>query len=116
MREIKLIQAIDDQSSVTSQNFSVINLGTKRLGFEFRYNTMLDRWFFNLAVDDDFVLYGQKIVLNTNLLTPHGFGVGVLFAFDTEGTGNEPTYNAILNRSVRLYHASALEQFQLLTG
>lgn len=113
MREIRLIKDQRTGLPVTSQIFTVPNLGQQRLGFHFKYVTLIDRWVFDFYIDDTPVLCGRKVVLGTNLLAPHAFRVGALFALDMEGKGDEPGLEAITDESIRLFHLSELEQVNL---
>ena len=114
MREIKLIQSIDNTVTATSQKFTIPNTGQQRLGFWFKYSSLMDRWFFYFFIDDEAVLCGQKVVLDTNLLAPYSFGVGAIMAIDVTGTGQMPNYEAITSRAVRLYHYTEEEVVSLL--
>lgn len=114
MRRINFIRTQDGSETATSQRLTIPNFGQERLGFWFKYNTYVDRWFFDFYLDDLPVFCGQRIVLNTNLLAPWGVGVGAVFAYDIEAKGNEPTYAAIHSGAVRLYHITQAEQVNLL--
>ncbi len=111
MREIKLLQAVGDSSIPASQRFSVPNTGQERMVFHFKYITLVDRWMFDLTLDDEAVILGQKVVLNVNLFAPYGLGIGALFAYDVEEKNNRAGYNEIASGAVRLYHMTELEQY-----
>ena len=113
MREIKLISDRDTGAPATSQIFTIPNLGQERLGFHFKYVGLCNRWAFDFFIDDRPVMYGRKVVLETNLLAPYSFGVGALVAYDVEGIGDDPGLNDLIDGSIRLYHFSPLEQAQI---
>lgn len=116
MREIKLVRSLDEGVIATSQVFTVPNTGGQRLGFHFKYVTTIERWIFDLYIDDVPVLCGQTVVLDTNLLASYGLGIGALFATDIEGAGDEPRLAELTDGSIRIYHLSPVEQVNLLAA
>ena len=113
MREIQLIQTSDTGVPATSQIFTVPNTNQQRLGFHFKYVTLIDRWMFDLYIDDVPALCGRRVVLDTNLLAPYALGVGALWAMDVEGAGDPPGLIPMTDGSIRLFHLSRLEQASL---
>jgi len=97
MKELVLIDAADQQ-------FGTI-LNNRRVTFRFRYNSVSDRWNFDLSIDDLPVLMGKRVVLGINLLGTRDFGIGQLFAISTTGDAL-PTRDALPARLVRLYWVS----------
>ena len=102
MREITLARDSQTCLPFTSQVFSVTNVNQKRLGFHFKYSTMLNRWTFDLTVDGEVKLCGRTVVMQTNLFAPHGLSVGSLFAIDVSDRGAEPGLKELIDGSVRL--------------
>ena len=83
-------------------------LGGRRCTIRLRYNTVVDRWFMDLSIDDAPILQGRKIVLDVDLLAPFDLGVGALFA-SANGADIEPGRSELPGGIVRLYHATAEE-------
>src|SRR5690242_12462137 len=73
MIEFKIIDAADQQFG------AILNL--RRVTLRLRYNPTADRWAFNLAIDDEPVLHGRRIVFGTDLLAAYDFGIGAIFAY-----------------------------------
>ncbi|KQT52227.1 phage baseplate plug protein [Aureimonas sp. Leaf460] len=93
MIEIPVIDAPDQELSVV--------LSDRRCTFRLRYNQTSDRWAFDLALDDQPVLCGRRIVVGRDLFEGLGLGLGILFALG----GDDPGRDAFTTGSVRLYHA-----------
>lgn len=89
------------------QQFGVI-MNTRRVTIRVRYNPTVDRWSFDLSVDDTPVLYGRRIVTGVDLLAPFRLGLGALFAVAT-AAGLNPDRQGLPSRLVRLYTASPEE-------
>lgn len=113
MRRIRLITDQNNGVPLTSQVFTVPNTGQERLGFHFKYITLNDRWAFDFFIDDQPVMFGRPVVLESNLLSPYGFGVGALVAYDVEGAGDEPGLMPLTDGSIQIFHFSDLEQAQI---
>lgn len=88
---------------VPDQQFGLI-VGGRRVTMRLRHNALLDRWTFDLAIDDAWVLYGRRIVPGVDLLKPFDFGIGRLFAW-REDTNVEPNRRNLPAGAVELYHA-----------
>ena len=113
MREITLARDTQTGLPFTSQVFSITNVNQKRLGFHFKYNTLKNRWAFDITVDGEVKVCGRAVVLETNLFAPHGFGVGSLFAVDVNNTGAEPGFRELIDGSVRLFLLEDSERVSL---
>jgi hypothetical protein len=95
----KIIEAADQQFSAT--------LGGKRVTIRIRYNPSINRWSMNLAIDENTVLHGRRIVTGTDLIDPFDFGIGVIFAGTDKPGGEdlEPGRLELVGGTVKLYHA-----------
>ena len=75
-----------------------------RITLRLRLNPTTDRWSFDLARDDDWVLYGRRIVTETDLLRAFDLGVGAIFA--AAATPQDvPDREGLVSGRVRLFHA-----------
>ncbi|MCD1645242.1 phage baseplate plug protein [Aurantimonas coralicida] len=89
------------------QEFSIV-LGTRRVSIGLEYNTMADRWFMSLAIDDAPILTSRKVVLNVDLLAPYDFGIGAVFAY-AANSGTEPGRAQLPDGRVSLFHMTEAE-------
>lgn len=94
-------------ADVADQQFAAI-LERRRVTIRLRYNVTIDRWSFDLSIDDLPRLYGRRIVLGVDLLEPFDFGIGVIFASDVT-PGSQPTRNNLPAGLVRLFHTTEAE-------
>lgn len=101
MVEIRIIDAAD-------QLFAAI-LDGQRVTMRLRYNVTTERWSFDLALDERWVLMGRRIVLGADLLEAFSFGIGAIFAADPSGQGREPGRHELHKGLVRLYHMTEVE-------
>lgn len=86
-----------------------LTLGNRRVTMRVRYNTLIDRWSFDLSVDDVPVLTGRRIIVGVDLLAAFPqFDLGVLFAADIV-EGSQPGRYDLPNGKVRLYQATEAE-------
>ena len=93
----------------SNQQFSAI-LNNRRCTLRFRWNPTARRWFFDLAIDDDWVLMGRRLVLGTDLLGAYNFNLGSLFLVNAnEKADNQPGYQELIQGTVILYHATPAE-------
>ena len=90
-------------ADVPDQQFA-LRTDTGRLTLRLRFNPTTDRWSFDLARDDDWILYGRRITTGTDLLGAFGLGVGMLFAHETSPT-DVPDRAGLVSGRVRLFHA-----------
>lgn len=61
------------------QQFGTIING-RRVTIRLRYNMTMDRWSFDLSIDNLPVLTGRRIVTGVDLLKPFNLGLGAIFA------------------------------------
>lgn len=88
------------------QKFSVL-LNRRRVTFTLWYNQSSDRWSFDLALDNEPVLHGRRIVTGVDLLGPYNLGIGIIFAFSD--TGVIPNRDNLPTGLVKLYHTNQEE-------
>lgn len=100
MEVFRIIDAADQQ-------FGTIING-RRVTIRLRYNPTSERWSFDLAIDDQPVLLGRRIVAGVDLLAPFNFGLGVVFAAAVT-PGAVPDRQALPAGTVKLFHASDAE-------
>ena len=100
MEVFRIIDAADQQ-------FGTIING-RRVTIRLRYNPTSERWSFDLAIDDQPVLLGRRIVTGVDLLAPFNFGLGVVFAAAVT-PGAVPDRQALPAGTVKLFHASDAE-------
>jgi hypothetical protein len=101
MIEFKITDAADQQ-------FAAVLAG-RRVTIRLRYNPTSDRWAMDLAIDDQPVLHGRRIVTGVNLIAPFDFNIGVLFAFSPGTEDPKPDRQALPAGTVRLYHTTEQE-------
>lgn len=102
MIEIKVADTPDQRFGLTLNN--------RRVTMRLRYNTLIDRWSFDLAVDDVPVLTGRRVIIGVNLLAafPQLADLGVIFAADIV-EGSQPGRYDLPNGKVRLYQTTEAE-------
>lgn len=88
------------------QKFSLL-LNRRRVTFTIWYNQTSDRWTFDLALDNEPVLHGRRIVTGVDLLAPYNLGIGVLFAFSD--TDQVPDRDNLPLGIVKMYHTTQEE-------
>jgi len=111
MQEFRFVDAADQQ-------FGAI-LNGRRTTLRFKYNVTANRWSMDLAIDDDWVLHGRRLVLGTDLLGAFEFGVGRLYLLtEKEGDKAVPGYDELVSGRVKLYHATdaEVEQWNSTSG
>lgn len=104
------------QFSITTdpnQRFSTV-IGNKRVTIQLRYSATTDRWSFDLALDDEPLLYGRRVVTGVDLLKPFALGVGAIFAYSE--LEEAPGRDALPNGAVRLYSATQTEIDEVLAA
>lgn len=84
------------------QQFATV-LNGRRVTIRLRYNVTIDRWSFDLSIDDLPVLHGRRIVPGVDLLEPFRFGIGMLAAAPIK-TGSLPGRTDLPNGNVKLFH------------
>jgi len=109
MQEFRIIDAPDQQFGVA--------LNGRRCTFRLRYNVRANRWSFDLAIDDDWVLHGRRITLGSDLLESFGFEIGQLYCMTEDAkVVAEPGYDELVKGIVRLYHVTNEEVEAFLDG
>lgn len=96
MIEISVIDEADQQ-------FGLI-LNNRRVTMRLRYNTRSDRWSFDLAIDDEPVIYGRRIVTGVDLLADAPVDLGNLYCMSASGEDVPPNRTNLPSGVVRLYH------------
>lgn len=95
-------------STDPDQQFSLIMAG-HRVTIRLRYNKTVDRWSFDLSIDDLPVLTGRRIVVGVDLLAAYpSLGIGMLIAID-DVEGSQPNRDDLPNGKVRLYSLTEAE-------
>lgn len=99
---MNVFQIIDE----ADQQFSAV-MNNRRVTLRLRYNKIVDRWMFDLSIDDQPVLNGRRIVAGLDLLRGFGLGIGAIVAFSPAGAA--PNRAALPSGVVKLYSVSADE-------
>ena len=100
MIEIPIADAPDQQ-------FSVV-LGGRRVTLRLRYNVSINRWAFDLSIDDLPILHGRRVVTGVDLIKTFNLGIGAVFAAVIV-PGAEPGRNDLPSGTVKLFHATDAE-------
>ena len=102
-------------TDAADQEFGLV-LNTRRVTMRVRFNPSTNfgaavpgRWSFDLAIDDEPVLYGRRIVLGVDLLAPFDFEIGRLFAWYPGTKPYEPGRVELPAGLVELYHVTEAE-------
>lgn len=90
--------------SAPDQRVSAI-LDGRRFTFRFRFNAWSGRWHFDMALDDQPILYGRRVVANRNLL-PEVVFPGRLFAYVYAGDGSQPGLDDFASGAAALFYVS----------
>lgn len=77
-------------------------INNQRVTFRFRYNTTSDRWSVDVAIDDEYILYGRRLVTGVDILEPFDLGIGVMFVTG-HSEFDEPNRDNIANNFVNIY-------------
>jgi len=75
--------------SIASQQFTTV-LSNRLCAFTVNYNTTNNRWSFDLAIENETVVQGRRIVLGADLIEPFNFGIGRLYAVNVGPVGTIP--------------------------
>lgn len=89
------------------QKFGAVIDG-QRVTFRLRYNGHLDRWCFDLSIDDLPVINGRRIVIGQDLLRPFSFGIGAIVAAPVDGV-SLPGRRQLVDGRVKVFHLSDAE-------
>jgi hypothetical protein len=100
MQQFQILDQADQQFG------SIIN--NRRITLRLRYNVTIDRWSFDLSVDDKPVIHGRRIVTGIDLLKPFNLGLGMIFALSHDVTA-VPDRKSLPLSIVKLFHASEEE-------
>lgn len=103
MQEIKLIDS-------PSQVF-ITKLGTTKVKLHFKYNSVSDRWTFDVYINEVPKLHGRRVVLGTNLIAPYTdlVSIGVLVAADPSFGGVLPNRANIPSGLIKMYQLDSSE-------
>lgn len=75
--------------SAPSQSFTTV-LSNRPCAFTVRYSETSNRWSFDLAIENEPVIEGRRIVPGTDLIAPFNLGIGSLYAINDGPEGIEP--------------------------
>lgn len=86
------------------QKFSTIIDG-RRIEFSFRYNTLIERFRFDISINGTIILQGRTLIEDVDLLKVYErlFNIGNLFCVDIDGKNREPNLTNISNGNVRIF-------------
>lgn len=87
------------------QKFSTV-VGGVRCNFEFRYNTVSERFYFSIQINDAWVLQGRTLTANVDLLSSYpdiAAIMGNLFCVDIDAQGRDATLENIVSGDVRIF-------------
>jgi hypothetical protein len=102
MIDMKIIDNADQQFGAVFND--------QRVTLRVRYNTSSDRWSFDLAIDDDWVLLGRRIVTKVDLLRAYSqVDLGILFSWPIT-PGAQPDRNGFPQGLVGLFHEDPEEE------
>lgn len=88
------------------QQFSIL-AGSRRITMRLRFNPTTQRWTFDLARDNAWILRGRRIVTGVDLMRGTGIeDVGVIFAH-IDKPNAVPDRAGLSSGAVRLYFAEA---------
>lgn len=85
------------------QKFSA-TINNRRVTIRLNFNHKANRWFFDLALDGDYVLTGRKIVRNVDLIAPFDFGIGRIFSYSLQDV--DPERQTLVDGRVGLYQVN----------
>ena len=91
------------------QTFSTIINGT-RVVFEFRYNALIERFYFNMTADDVLLLSGRTLIGEIDVLsafTAIATAYGSIVALDIDDQERPPTLENIAAGDVRVFLVTA---------
>lgn len=80
----------------------IVAYGDRNITFEFRWNDVLNHWYFNIKENDEYIAAGISCTsVNTNLLYDT-YMLGKLYLIDTTPTVNQPYTKADLGKRLAL--------------
>lgn len=77
----------------------------RRLTLRLRLSATTDRWSFDLALDDAWILYGRRIALGRDMLAAFDLGAGALIAWPLRRAA-VPSRAGLTDGGVGLYHVT----------
>ena len=92
----------------TNQAMSTI-IDNRLIEFRFWYNPTSDRWSVDVAIDDEYVLYGRRMVTGVDILAPFRLGIGAIY-LEGPSEHDEPNRANILNNFVKIYSVTDDEE------
>ena len=87
------------------QKFSTV-VGGIRSVFHFRYNTVSERFYFSIQINDEWVLQGRTLTTNVDLISNYpeiSKIMGNLFCVDIDARGRDATIENIVSGDVRIF-------------
>ena len=90
-------------SNAADQLFSC-TLNGKRCSIRLRFNTSMNRWTINMAIDDLMVLHGRKVVTGVDLLRAYDFDIGLMWCTSETNLTYEPGRKELVSGLVKLFH------------
>jgi hypothetical protein len=102
-------------TDAADQQFGAV-LNRRRVTMRLRYNTTIDRWAMDLAIDDLPVLHGRRIVIGADLLRAFDFGIGIVIAAAPGAKPEEPGRRQLVDGRVRLYHTTEDERDEAVSA
>lgn len=94
-------------TSEPSQTFEIVLEG-QTVTLTFKYQTLSDDWLLGIAREDEPILEGQRLVMGTDMLRAHNFGLGGILLFAAEEPGKDPGRNDLEDR-VEIVHVTEAE-------
>lgn len=90
-------------NDASGQQFSTV-IGGVKVTFSFRYNNRMERFYFNVDVDDRRVLYGRPLIESVDLFDGYSqVNLGNLFCVDNSGMERMPTLENVASGAVVVY-------------
>ena len=96
-----------DLTAAPDQRMSVV-LDGRRVTLRFWFNVSDQLWYFDMALDDQPVMYGRRIVTGRNLLSRVGLG-GRLFAYVYAGGDGQPGLEDFASGAAALFYVPEAE-------
>lgn len=73
-----------------------------------RFESLTDSWLLSIEREGVTILAGQRLVMGTNLLRAHNFGLGGIILFAADEPGRAPGRDDLVDR-VAILHATEAE-------
>ena len=94
-------------TSDPAQSFE-ITLEGQTVTLTLNYQTLSDGWVLGIEREGEPILVGQRLVMGTDLLRAHNFGLGGIFLFAAEESGTDPGRTDLDDR-VQIVHVTEAE-------